>query len=373
MTRYPTRHIATAITTATKNEMMSVSGLPSLFRDMEAWRTAFVRGLDEMLAQEQLGSFILVLANAVYAPAIHAQLRPRLARRFTEFSGRYRELLAGGRPLPAAPDDLLVLLKLMVVGFDALQPTVARALGVFEVQFNHLRAFRPPRMTDAVVDGVYRPFDDHGFHFNKPFLMREVLWEGRIDGRHMRWLYNKFPFAPWHSLLVIEPAQERPQWLDAADVEVVWQLARRLAPGLPGVGFGYNAYGAYASVNHQHFQMFVRDVGRYPVESMRWRHNGGGHDYPSDCIRCDDMATLEHILADLHAANRTYNLLLRPGCCYVLPRALQGSYRHSAWTGGFAWAELAGSLTTFNRDDYEAVTEAMLHAEYACLAGNPSV
>lgn len=337
--------------------------LPPIFHSRDAFRHAFVDGLDAMLADEGLGVFILVLANATFAADIYPHLRERLAERFALLGERYRLAEAAGQALPDAPDDLAVFRRLLAVGFDELRLTEFRQVGPWQAQFNQLRSFRPARMTDAVVSELQRPFDAGGFHFNKPFLRKEILWEGRLLGRECRLLYNKFPFALLHGLLVIEPEANKPQWLAEADHHHVWELARRLGEGVPGWGFGYNAYGAYASVNHQHFQSFVADGAGYPVEHARWRHNGGGESYPVDCRVFDDAARAWRFIGDLHRRNLPYNLLYRPGRLYVSPRAFQGGYRHAAWTGGFAWSELAGACTLFEQADYQGLRAADIRQE----------
>lgn len=339
-----------------------------LFNDPESYRRGFVDGLARMLAEhEGLGVFILVLANATFDPLIYRGLREPLRQRYQLLSDRLQRQLAGGTPVSEAPDDLVVFLKLMAVGFEQLHLTEFRSAGPWQLQFNHLRGFRPPRMSDAVVEQTFARFDPSGFHFNKPFLRKEVLWEGELGGRVCRVLYNKFPFAELHALLVLDPAANKPQRLAGEDHRSVWEICAQLGQGLPGVGFGYNAYGAYASVNHQHLQMYSRSQGGYPVESAHWRHNGGDSEYPLACIRCDDPDLAWRELQALHRDNIGYNLLYRPGRLYLLPRRLQGSYRHSEWTPGFAWAELAGAVTTSNRQDYEGLDEQAIAGELALL------
>ena len=79
------------------------------------------------------------------------------------------------------------------------------------------------------------------------------------------------------------------------------------------------------------------------------------------------MTAAWRAIARLHECNQAYNLLYRPGCLYLLPRRLQGDYTHSPWTSGFAWSELAGSITTFNREDFEGLDERAIRAEMARL------
>lgn len=335
----------------------------SLLQSRDAFQAAFVDGLTAMLEDQGLGTFILVLANAGSEPAIWRQLHGRLEARFADLAARHR----AGAFAAAAPDDLAVFERLLAVGFDRLQQATHRQAGPWLLQFNHLRSFRPPRMSDERVTRLRKPFDPAGFHFNKPFLRKEILWEGELQGLHTRWLYNKFPFAPLHTLLVMAPEEQRAQYLAEADHHAVWSLAGSLGEGLPGLGFGYNAYGAYSSVNHQHLQGFVRDGDVYPLELDCWAHNGGDRSYPLACRRHDSADAAWASIAALHAANTPYNLLYRPGRCYVLPRAFQGSYRHADWTGGFAWSELAGSFTLFDAQKMAALDGAAIETEFAKL------
>ena len=346
-----------------------MSELPGIFRDAGQLRQRFVDGLEQMLADhEGLGVFILVLANASYDEAIYERLASVLRARFDHAASGMREILRSGRRPADAPDDVDVFLRLMALGLDDLPLTAFRMAGGFQLQFNLLRALRPPRMANTRVEKVFSPFAPDGFHFNKPFLKKEVLWEGELRERHSRLLYNKFPFALLHGLLVIEPEANKPQYLTQDDHQLVWTLCEQAGRGNPGLGFGYNSYGAYASINHQHFQMFSHPGTGYPVEEGRWRHNGGTEHYPLACTRFTDRERAWHRIVDLHERNRAYNLLYRPGCLYLVPRRSQGDYAHSDWTGGFAWSEVSGSVTTFNGEDFRTLDEQAIRAEMARMA-----
>ncbi len=340
-----------------------VRGAP--FSSSAALRAAFEDGLRQMLRHDLLGVFVLVLANASYQRCIFERLRTPLELAFTRWSERFD--CADAAAIGAAVDDSAVFARLRARGFDSLEVTRWRRLGPWELQFNPLRALRPPRLSSAPGGPLHQAFDPDGFHFNKPFLRREIFWEGAVEGTPLRLLYNKFPFAELHGLLVPEPLANRAQFLDRGSHEMIWRLAQHLGQTLPGIGFGYNARGAYASVNHLHFQMFVRSAGRYPVEAADWTHNGGPEHYPLPVQRHTDPVTAWQTIADLHAAETRYNLLYRPGAVYVLPRASQGSYVHAEWTGGFAWSELAGAITVSGRADFERLRPADIEAELAKL------
>lgn len=349
--------------------MITGTDPPPVFATPADLRALFGERLLRLVDTDVLGVFILVLANASFDAALFERLRAPLAATFARWADRFDR--HDPRAVDAAVDDVAVFSGLRDFGFDRLGATKRRCAGPWELQFNRMRAFRPPRISGTAVSGLHRPFDRAAFHFNKPFLRDEILWEGELAGTPVRLLYNKFPFAETHGLLVPYAAAERPQFLEPADHDLIWSIARGLGRQLPGIGFGYNAYGAHASVNHLHFQMFMRDDDGYPVESAAWTHNGGDRPYPLAVLRCDDVDRAWHALEALHRAGRSYNLVYRPGSMYLLPRAMQGHYVHSGWTGGFAWAELAGAVTTYSEADFNRLGAGDIEAELRRLAITP--
>ena len=332
------------------------------FGSNDAFRDAFAAGLERLLQDEEgLGPFILVLANATFDPSIHDLLRHDLARRFGELGERCRSAFVVGREIPEPPDDLVVFLKLMAMGFDAIEHGRRRVLGPWDLQFNQVRALCPKRAADLVPSGITAPFDPNGFQFNKPFLRKETFWSGSLAGLELDLLFNKFPFVDLHALLVPQREAGEPQYLSSARHREIWGLTERLARKLSGIGLGYNSYGAYASVNHLHFQMFLRE-DPLPVASEHWRHNGGRERYPTHCERFNDADDAWERITELHAAEVSYNLIYLPGTLYCLPRRRQGTYILPSWCGGQAWYEMAGGVVAFNSDDFESLTGAEVFA-----------
>lgn len=350
----------------TSTESFTVDGV---FASPQRLNESFDGHLLGLLDEDSLGAFVLVLANLCFEQAMFDRLRGPAAAAFA----RWVERFDAADPLVtrAPADDVAVFRQLRELGFDRLGVTRWRRVGPWELQFNPLRALRPPRMSQAVVETLHKPFDTGGFHFNRPFLRREIFREGMLGDARVRLLFNKFPFAERHLLLVPHPQDCRPQYLNRADHELVWRLAGSLGCDLPGLGFGYNAQGAYASVNHLHFQMFVRSQGYYPIEAPHWCHNGGDRDYPLPVWRYTGSTPAWDCIQELHADGIPYNLLYRPGMLYVVERARQGSYRHSAWSGGFAWSEIAGSVTTADPVAFERLSEPELAGEFARLRIRP--
>ncbi len=342
--------------------------LPAPFQSPESLRQAYTEGLRAMLgAHDDLGVYILVLANAAFEPELWQSLEPALAERHGQIAGRLTDALRQGRALAEPEDDLMVFLKLLAIGFERLACTEQRRAGPWEVQFNPLRALRPARASGTRIKGVHLPFKPAGFHFNKPFLARELLWEGALLGHKASLLYNKYPFAPLHGLLVPERARQLPQFLAPEWHDYAWRLAEALGARLPGFGLAYNSLGAYASVNHLHFQSFLR-ARPLPLAAGHWRHNGGAVPYPTPCSVHTDLRAAWESIEALHHRERAYNLVYLPGRVHVLPRRHQGEYELAPWTGGHAWYEMAGGVTTFSRGDFERLAAEDIQGELARLA-----
>lgn len=342
----------------------------TVFSSLSSLRQAFDAGLSAMLDGGGLGPFILVCANGNYDPAVHAATAAALEKLYRELEAEFRADLENGRDIKAVEEDLLVFLKLRTVGPERLKPTERRRAGEWEVQFNHLRAFRPKRITAWVPAGIRAPFDDSAFHFNKPFMQKEAFWRGSLAGREATLYYNKYPFADFHTLLVPERERCLPQFHTAEHHGWLWRLAEELGANLDGVGIGFNAFGAFASVNHLHFQLFLKPEG-FPVMAGNWRHNGGAEAYPATCLAFGEEKEAWRYIEGLHERETPYNLLYQPGRLYVFPRRKQGSYSQPSWTSGFTWHELAGGMIAFNRQDFDVLNEDSIREALRGVAVDP--
>ena len=336
------------------------------FSSPDKFRLAFEKGLERLLNDnDELGVAILVLANATFDKNIWRHLQATLRQRLDYLA---KQLIRGSKAgqMDKANDDLVVFEQLKTIGWEKLKNVIFRQLGPWELQFNHLRSFMPTRTRGDLVSGISAPFDHNSFHFDKPYLHKEIFWQGKLRGRQIALYYNKFPFVELHCLMVPEPKVRMPQFLSKEENEYLWEVTRFLGKNLPGTGFGYNSYGAYASVNHLHFQMFMRE-NPLPVTDPKWSHNGGDRSYPVACIRYESAAESWNLIRDFHKTETSYNLIYLPDRLYCLPRARQGSYTHSNWTRGFAWHELGGGFTTSNLMLFESLTEADLTRELSLL------
>ena len=348
--------------------------LPPVFTSTNNFQQAFADGLHAMLRQhDDLGVNILVLANAANDPALWPQLRDALTERHYHQAALITTALRQGRALKEPEDDLMVFLKLMAIGFENLSLAEMRKAGPWEAQFNPLRALRPPRASATKIEGLRQPFNPNGFHFGKPFLAKEIFWQGELLGEEVSLLYNKFPFIALHGLLVPNKAAGLPQFLTPHWHGYAWAATQALGARLPGFGLAYNSLGAYASVNHLHFQSFVRELP-LPLLNPAWRHNGGGEDYPVACRTFDDAIAAWQYLDALHEGGTAYNLVYLPGRLYVLPRRHQSqavatpSKLQTSLGVNPGWYELAGGVAAFGRRDFDQLDGQTIAEELARLA-----
>jgi hypothetical protein len=342
----------------------------SIFSDAAQLERQFAEGLGAMLAAHAgLGVYILVLANAAYDEALWDALAPDLAARHAELESGVLAALRAGERSAETDDDLLVFLKLHAIGFERLQKMRSRSAGPWTVMFNPLRALRPPRHSGQAFDGLLRAFDAAQFQFNKPFLAKEIFWQGELAGRAARVLYNKFPFARLHGILVPEPLRELPQLLTQAHHEWAWQVCG--ASAIAGLCLGFNSQGAGASVNHLHFQSFVQRAP-LPLQQAGFRHNGGELPYPLPCQRFDDAVAAWTAIERLHRQQTPFNLVYRAGCVHLVARVPQDSAALDTQSRSYGWSEMAGVVTRFGRAAYEDFSADAFAAELARFAPPPS-
>ena len=315
-----------------------------------------------------LASFILACANAYFDSEILAALKDDLQASFTRLQQKYGGLLAKGRLIDERyAEDLLVFLKIGLVGMENIRMAEHRQVAWWRLQFNHIRSFRPQRSAARKVNTIGEPFNENGFFYTPELCQRESFWSGELAAKPTYLLYNKYPFARMHTLLIPEPQAHHPQLLTPDLHAWAWQATQTLAADLSGFGMGYNAIGTFASVNHLHFQSFSEPRGM-PVTWDIWQHNGGSEPYPTICTVFDDWDASWRWITAIHERDATsYNILYTPEKIYCFERKRQGSYKHANWTSGFAWFEVCGNLITFNREDFISISFEMIEREFKKL------
>ena len=318
--------------------------------DFPAFERRFMDKLGEMLSPDQLGAFILVLANSMQDEVLHQALSSRLYDIFLELCTR-RE---SGR-LMGSPDDLAVFDELAQRGMTGYRCWQHRQVGHWHCSWNPLRSLRPARSSSESFSGLRRPFEEQAFHFDKPFLKPEIFGEEHFGNTAIRTLYQKFPFIAYHLLILPDASAHRPQWLEPAMHALAWELAESVALRIPGFGAAFNSLGAGASVNHLHFHGFVQP-GVFAVERVDWRHHGGDKAYPLPVARYVDVKEAWRAIDALHAENQPYNLLYRPGVCYVVQRAPQSERTLPEWMETAGWQEVCGGFSLSDRTMFDSLT-----------------
>ncbi len=332
------------------------------FTSLDHFRQQFNDGLSNLLSKPQLGPFILCLANASNDPVLFRQLKSPLKAQFSKLLEQFQSALMEGKSLDVVDEDYLVFLKLHALKFENIQLTQLRNEGIWSCQFNQLRSFRPKRMTNFKHNGkMSTPFNESGFNFNKPFMKKECFWSGEYEDMPLDLFFNKYPFADLHGLIVLRREDCLPQFLLQDIHSYIWKLALNLSDNLPGLALGYNSYGAYASVNHLHFQMFIESQG-LPINNTKWRHNDGDCEYPVKVNVFYEVHESWAFISQLHDINQPYNLLYMSGKIFVMQRKLQGSVETPVWSSGFTWYEMSGALLLFNNEDYKKLSVAEIEA-----------
>lgn len=340
--------------------------MKNIFSSPEKYKELFNQGLIQLAQDKSLGTFILAMANATFSLDVYEATKKYLQDNFSQLQSKYIDDFSQGKKVNEVDEDLLVFLKMICISFDKLQTTAFREESGWELQFNHLRGFRPNRITQQHIDSLLLPFSAAQFNFNKPFMAKERLWEGEYNNNHLSLYYNKYPFAHYHTLLVPEREKQHPQFLEISQHKMMWEFIDNVGQNISGAGVGYNSRGAFSSVNHLHFQFFIRDK-QLPVMANEWQHNGGDKAYPAVCEIFTSAEESGQYIEHLHKMNTAYNLLYLPGRLYCFPRKMQGSYTHAEWTTGFSWYELSGGILTANKDSYQAISMADIEHEFSLL------
>ena len=326
----------------------------------DCFRRQLLHLLELPLNADAPGLFILVMANLSLLPELAESLGPALQARYRDIRNHL-----GEREDDIAPDDLAVFCKLE--RFNPARPPIAaqRMAGPWQLQYNPMRSLRPARNSVATIQRLHQPFDEGAFHFDKPFLAREILWRGDTDGGELRLLFNKFPFARYHCLALFDASEHRPQYLSAKDLQQLLRVMDRLS-SLEGLSFAWNSLGAQASVNHQHWQMTLRERP-YAIESPLWRHNGGDRTYPLEVETFSGAETLWSAIDACQQQNRAFNLYLRPGRYWLIHRRLQGGYEVPKWAGGLAWSEVCGSFSLGDETAFRGLDAEQIESILASL------
>ncbi len=315
--------------------------------NLSRFKNLFVSKLKNMLSEDELGAFILVLANSRQDEFLKAALNADLEKVFLQLKEK-----AANNQLVAPADDMDVFDQLMSLDLSDIPLWQSRMVGGWEIAYNSMRELRPVRSSAQRFDSTRQPFDENRFHFNKPFLKPEILWQGEFANHQLSVFYNKFPFSDYHLLVAVSPQSKQPQIMSQALHFINCALVDDSV--FPGLGLGFNSMAAGASVNHLHCQGFIR-LSALPIENKSWQHNGGQKKYPLPVRQFSDKRVSWEYIDLLMQQDIAFNCVYRKYSCYVIPRCYQGSIELPAWIEGAGWLDVAGVMTVSNKETFASL------------------
>ncbi len=329
--------------------------------DLNQFKKLFVNKLKDMLSDDELGAFILVLANSNQDVFLNNELKDDLRKTFIAL----KENFFAGK-LNATQDDIDVFKQLIDLELDDMPVWYSKNIGEWQIVCNAMRKLRPARSSSEILRSIKQPYDETRFHFNKSFLKPEVLWQGEYGGLNVRVLFNKFPFSDYHLLIVPAPERNSSQLLTQEMHQYAFSLVQEMSEVLPGFGIGFNSLAAGASVNHFHFQGFIREQN-FAIEEEQWIFNAGDVDYPLEVKRFSDAESSWGYIEDLTEKDTAFNCLYRNNFCYVVPRKYQGTVVLPEWLSGAGWIDVAGSITVSDEKLFRSVDGGSVEKALALL------
>lgn len=269
----------------------------------------------------------------------------------------------------------------------------------FVAQLNEGRHLKK-RPTEFRVDRVLQPFDSAKFNFTK-VGQEEVLFQfensGSDDSYFLRSAavtvadrapnvvaINVSPIEYGHVLLIPRVLDHLPQRIDQESFLLALHMAAEAAS--PYFRLGYNSLGAFATINHLHFQAYYLTVP-FPVEKAATQRiplaEGGIKsgvkvsklmNYPVRGLVFEEGNTLNDLANVVSSAciwlqdnNVPYNVLISDSGrkiflfpqCYAEKQALGEVSQELLDTqvNPAVW-EISGHIVLKRRDDYEEASEA---------------
>ncbi len=333
----------------------------------KAYQQAFEEGLLKILNNKTSGTFILVCANIFQHHELLKKYKPILGEAFTHIKNYYQQCKQNNQQPNDAIDDITVMNKIISIGFNNLNPIQTKQLSTnattYQINYNQLRSFRPARMSstqDVCLNTVFNP---DGFHFDKAFLKKEIFAEGKMNGRKISLLYNKFPFVEYHALLVLDKTQQHNQFLTKETLDYIFNLQKTCTTNIPELVITYNSIGAGASVNHLHFQVFIETMP-LAIFLSDATHEDAAESYPAHYRAFKELNKCWGYLQQLHHTNTPYNLLFKNKKIICLPRKSATKTFSGFNVSSYGWAEMAGVFTLndidiFNRISLETLLETI--------------
>lgn len=263
----------------------------------------------------------------------------------------------------------------------------------FVAQLNEGRHLKK-RPTEFRVDQVLQSFDSKKFNFTK-VGQEEVLFcfEETIDGSHGYSekmvvgnspnvvAINVSPIEYGHVLLVPKLLDCKPQQIDEASFRLAVSFAAEAQN--PSFRVGYNSLGAFATINHLHFQAYylavpfpveraavkkigankknggvkISELANYAVKGLVYESNGILNELANCVARACVMLQESNVPFNILIADCGRRIFLFPQC-FAEKQALGqvGQDILDTQVNPAVW-EISGHIVLKRREDYESATE----------------
>jgi predicted dehydrogenase/MoaA/NifB/PqqE/SkfB family radical SAM enzyme/guanylate kinase len=215
---------------------------------------------------------------------------------------------------------------------------------------------------------LYSPFNASQFNFNKippekrHHIMKLDMPTGTVDI-----FININPIHQGHFLMLLDADAERPQYVETKDILAAAKLLElNKAEDLKII---YNSRGAFASVNHMHFQGFYHrhgQDGNLPIEQAKKRTINKNASltvsrligYPARAVVFESSDPMILALESsayikiLQDNNIPHNMLMTKGKVYIMPRQFEKEYSLKDEDYLVAAIELAGDFIFMKEKAY---------------------
>ncbi|MCD6094035.1 MAG: UTP--glucose-1-phosphate uridylyltransferase, partial [Candidatus Omnitrophica bacterium] len=244
-----------------------------------------------------------------------------------------------------------------------------KRVGKFWAQFNPGRAEKEKEINwpGENTNPVWEKFgwtDDYNKISTK--YPGQRLFNLKIEEKNVAVNINYAPILPYHFLLIPLPEQERPQFITPESLEIALKTLEMSKE--PNLRFGFNSRGAWASINHLHFQGFYYPEQNLPLEEAKRVQIERVNDvevsniisYPIRGLvfKGEDRDNLVkaafNYIQILQNKNIPHTLLIKRDSIYVLPRSRK---RSEFFVGGIGFFEVSGEVYLGEKDRFDSVEE----------------
>ncbi|CAA6663870.1 unnamed protein product [Spirodela intermedia] len=274
------------------------------------------------------------------------------------FKAEIQEASANGKSHPASPDEdsSVVFLNNFVLG--QWEDRMSRGLFRYDVtacetKLNEGRHLKK-RPTEFRVDRVLQAFDPSKFNFTK-VGQEEVLFRFEPSPKAAppaipRQPPSVSPIEYGHVLLIPRVLDRFPQRIDRESFLLALHMAAEA--GSPYFRVGYNSLGAFATINHLHFQAYFLAVP-FPVEKAPTRR------IPLSSKSGVKVSSLMNYPVRGLVFEGGSNLQELSDLCYAEKQALGEVDREILETqvNPAVW-EISGHIVLKRKEDYEEASEA---------------